>query len=198
MAGQYFDAETGLHYNYHRYYDPSIGRYLRPDPSGLKGGLNLYLYANANPIIFTDAFGLEPLSDCVKQRLAPYFPEFDLNEIEIHEGIPWLVRIFSKIDPAAYTSGNDIYFAPGQYNTKSIAGIALIGHEVTHSQQYSEYGTWGFRRKYYKDYKENLKVGMNEYEAYENIPFEIDAYDKQRQIYNDLLDAYGRCQNPCP
>ncbi|MFC1504927.1 RHS repeat-associated core domain-containing protein [Thermodesulfobacteriota bacterium] len=32
LAGQYFDAETGLHYNYHRYYDPSIGRYLRPDP----------------------------------------------------------------------------------------------------------------------------------------------------------------------
>ena len=44
LAGQYFDAETGLHYNYHRYYDPSIGRYLRPDPIGLWGGVNLYSY----------------------------------------------------------------------------------------------------------------------------------------------------------
>ena len=147
---------------------------------------------------FVDIFGLEPLSECAKQRLAPYYPNFDLNDIEIHEGIPWHVRAFSAIDPAAYTSGNDIYFAPGQYDPKSSAGLALIGHEITHSQQYSEHGTWGFRLKYYKDYKKNLKTGMNEYDAYENIPFEIDAYNKQRKIYNDLLDVYGRCNNPCP
>ena len=62
FPGQYYDQETGLHYNYHRYYDPKIGRYLRPDPIGLAGGLNLYTYAENNPVNAFDPFGLELVS----------------------------------------------------------------------------------------------------------------------------------------
>jgi RHS repeat-associated protein len=45
FQGQYFDDETGLHYNTFRYYDPEVGRFITQDPIGLLGGFNLYEYA---------------------------------------------------------------------------------------------------------------------------------------------------------
>jgi RHS repeat-associated protein len=58
FPGQYYDVETGLHYNYFRDYNSSIGRYVQSDPVGLIGGLNTYLYSLNNPITLKDPYGL--------------------------------------------------------------------------------------------------------------------------------------------
>ena len=73
FPGQYYDQETGLHYNYFRYYNPQTGRYITPDPIGLEGGINLFTYVDSvgkpfytnlytytgnNPINFVDPKGL--------------------------------------------------------------------------------------------------------------------------------------------
>ncbi|MGH7295640.1 MAG: RHS repeat-associated core domain-containing protein, partial [Polyangiaceae bacterium] len=57
FQGQYADAETGLHYNRFRYYDPETARFMSPDPYGPATGLNQYAYA-PTPLTYIDGLGL--------------------------------------------------------------------------------------------------------------------------------------------
>jgi RHS repeat-associated protein len=57
--GQYFDAETGKHYNYFRDYDANLGRYLASDPLGIDAGLGTYTYAWNRPAVLLDPLGLD-------------------------------------------------------------------------------------------------------------------------------------------
>jgi RHS repeat-associated protein len=73
FAGQYFDKETNLHYNYFRDYDPAIGQYIQPDPLGVVTILppmpmavrnHLYAFVLNNPLTGTDPFGLLTTLGC--------------------------------------------------------------------------------------------------------------------------------------
>ena len=59
FPGQFYDAESGLHYNYFRSFDPVFGRYVTSDPIGLIAGLNTYEYVDGNPYRWIDPFGLQ-------------------------------------------------------------------------------------------------------------------------------------------
>jgi len=58
LPGQYYDKESGLHYNYFRDYDPNLGRYGESDPIGVRVGLNTYAYGLGSPQRFADPYGL--------------------------------------------------------------------------------------------------------------------------------------------
>jgi RHS repeat-associated protein len=59
FPGQVFGEPAGLHQNYFRDYDPAIGKYVESDPIGLTGGTNTYGFAGLNPIVHSDASGLD-------------------------------------------------------------------------------------------------------------------------------------------
>jgi RHS repeat-associated protein len=70
-TGQRFDAETGLYYYKARHYNPTIGRFLQPDPLGYAAGMNLYGYVHNDPVNTTDPTGMAGWKDF----WAPYTPE---------------------------------------------------------------------------------------------------------------------------
>ncbi|MFJ9799775.1 putative T7SS-secreted protein [Streptomyces sp. NPDC101145] len=69
FPGQYYDPETGLHYNYFRHYDPETARYLSPDPLGLEPAPNPATYVQ-NPRTATDSLGLAP--ECEETTRGPF------------------------------------------------------------------------------------------------------------------------------
>ncbi len=65
FPGQYYDVESGLHYNWNRYYEPKSGRYVTSDPIGLGGGLNTFGYVKGNPLVNYDNNG------AISKKLTP-------------------------------------------------------------------------------------------------------------------------------
>ena len=76
FTGREYDEESGLYYYRARYYGPSLGRFLSPDPIGFAGGINLYTYVQNNSVNLADPLGLEELKPPVYPWPTPDpFPE---------------------------------------------------------------------------------------------------------------------------
>ena len=162
FQGQYFDAESGLHYNRHRYYDPEVGRYLTPDPIKLAGGLNQYQYT-PNPTGWIDPLGLN--ANCPpkrKQSIAcanpgePELPDISrrgaFRQAKADAGIPLTQQPDIVIDPKTKSpsqysrvkmtdkSGNDVLDSSGkpiytreyQYTRDDGSKILIQDHTAGH------------------------------------------------------------------
>ncbi len=111
MQGQYEDAETGLHYNRHRYFDPHAGQFISQDPIGLNGGVNFYQYCPA-PHSWIDPLGLSP---------SPKIRETDLSG-GIHAPDADDNRLLSR----AAATGN----AQGRWSSKDAAQRAAAKYDT--------------------------------------------------------------------
>jgi RHS repeat-associated protein len=80
FQGQYFDHETGLHYNRYRYYDPETGRFISKDPIGFSGGWNVFTYVS-DPVEWVDLLGLSPSSTLNKALNGSVGDKMDAHHI---------------------------------------------------------------------------------------------------------------------
>ncbi|MCS0639350.1 DUF6531 domain-containing protein [Streptomyces sp. LP05-1] len=103
FPGQYYDPETGLHYNYFRHYDPETARYLTPDPLGLAPAPNPATYVT-NPLMWLDPHGLAPCPLKPQDRRPQ--PKYGLGE-----GNEWARSITQKgrTDNSQVISGHGFY-----------------------------------------------------------------------------------------
>ena len=78
FPGQYYDAESGLHYNYFRTFDPENGRYLESDPAEFVDGTNIFSYALNSPQRYIDPLGLW-VKKCARKLGGPTEPPVSPN-----------------------------------------------------------------------------------------------------------------------
>ncbi|ELY5852491.1 AHH domain-containing protein [Cronobacter malonaticus] len=115
FQGQYFDPETGLHYNRYRYYDPAIAAYISQDPIGVLGGLNNYAYV-LDPFSYTDPLGLSASAELAKAMAAVLRPV--PSQYAAHHLLPTSITKSSPLIKEAMSRGI--------YNPNSASnGVAL-------------------------------------------------------------------------
>jgi RHS repeat-associated protein len=120
LPGQYYDQETGLHYNYFRYYDPTTGRYVTPDPIGLAGGINLWPYVGNNPLNYLDPLGLK------------YAEQYAVYGVMIGSSIAAVLSVPADVA----TVGGNIVLTPVEIAAGGALGGAIfyaIGHLIDQS-----------------------------------------------------------------
>jgi RHS repeat-associated protein len=143
-AGQSIDRETGLSYQRARYYDPSTGRFLTPDPLGVYGGFNLYRFCLNQPFVLTDPFGLQPCplseAECnalfqnIEDRAQSVGQRWE-DMHNPHYDLPW------EGAPPASTAHNPSYYAApavGAMGTSIAVGDESHGSIDTHLRNYDE------------------------------------------------------------
>ncbi len=121
FPGQYYDAETGKHYNFNRDYDPVTGRYVQSDPIGLDGGMNGYGYVDNLPLSIYDILGKAPTFTFGR------WIDISLDvhsEGDVYKAIS-LVRKYKKLRFTVYLYNDDKYLVPQLKRAGVVVGLHL-------------------------------------------------------------------------
>ncbi len=149
FPGQYYDEETGLHYNFQRYYDAEGGRYLRIDPIGFGGGdVNLYDYVWNAPINWIDPWGLDVIygniivtNPLVREALERLDKDLPGTDVIVTGGD----RYYDEYGNIRSTSNNSLIRKSAPYTTHLQGlGVDFVLSDMTPTKELiEEYFDWG-------------------------------------------------------
>ncbi|PID44178.1 MAG: hypothetical protein CSB47_11605 [Proteobacteria bacterium] len=129
FQGQYQDSESGLYYNYQRYYDPDSAQYMTPDPIGLLGGMRPQGYVH-NPNGWVDPLGLAGCPDAPKNDVTKSAKSGEFNIIDWEgypDGVPKPTGPMRLIEGAEYDAARK---AANSANRKIRRDNNLVGQQV--------------------------------------------------------------------
>jgi RHS repeat-associated protein len=190
----------GNSYDYgYRMYDPRITRFLSVDP--LTSGYPFYSpyqFSGNTPIAAVDIDGLEPQSVIDKNgKLTQPVIGFLQGAIDINKRVSestlWMEGSRSAVwrwqKPNAITWNTTVFFDPSlQTNYDEHYWTELIGHEQTHRMQIDKMGWMPFAKSYLKEFRDNKKNGMDNYDAYHHITYEVEAYGQEAKLSEFFSD----------
>ena len=93
--------------------------------------------------------------------------------VKEHYNQKWVLRLGAT----AVTIGQHIFYEHGPDDI----GFRLRRHELAHTRQYEKYGLIGFLVVYLYWYLVGRLKGLSHWEAYEKIPFEVEAREAERR-----------------
>ncbi len=136
FPGQYFDVETGKHYNYFRDYDPGVGRYVESDPIGLKGGANTYGYAGQTPLPHSDFSVVDLPALPTQQHVHPPIAVAPLGQGDLADALaqpfgllpPRLISEQRARDPYQPTGAGHTHLALGHQDADRLAPCLRAHH----------------------------------------------------------------------
>ena len=165
FAGQYYDSESGLHYNMFRSYDPSSKRYMQSDPMGLNVGWNTYNYVGRNPLSNIDPLGLNgknvmvvnfyPTYSTVSNKLKDNFPDNSL--VIIAEGVDIMNDNDGSFEGETFGMTENYE----HYDDLDAANPENFVHHNTKHGKFAGFGPHAMVKilnKYHKDYKKYKKI----------------------------------------
>ena len=129
--GVYYDVDTGLHLTLHRAYSCSLKRFIQPDPLGIDGGVNVYMWANLNPLFFVDPYGLcaEDPKDALEKLKEHYQQSLD------EKG---LYNKFFQSQDIKFMNEGDTFLYYGEEISADYMGNMAVGYTA-----YKHYGFFG-------------------------------------------------------
>ena len=178
MAQSLPTTRPAKNYNYYRDLDPATGRYVESDPIGLDGGVNTYVYAESQPLLFADPLGLCAISPTNKRCLENVF------------GSPVdAVRVRNKKlmrNNFVTTRKNEIRLPPSFTCAQFQSYPLLMLHEYYHVLRQWNLGRLS-RKSYVSEWMKNGSGDGNKYE------------DEANAFARDNYDAFVKCteEKPC-